>query len=142
MSFYQHQGRYSRTVRSAAPGDVLAWYSDVAGKVKFYLALSWNLDFVYLNSPKRRTYRENFHIPSPLIPFLDATPEGYSVVSCSHLVTINSEERLARLKPSLKGALDLGTMRTLLSHINAIGTLTGAEESRLDEVLNVLSAFS
>lgn len=66
----------------AKPGDVVGFWSDIAGKHKFHLCICPTGKFLFLNSPKARSYPGDFHVPCAEIP-LEPTPEGYSVISCT-----------------------------------------------------------
>lgn len=74
------------------PGDVVEFYSDVAGKPKYHLCLSLDACYFFMNSPKARAYPGDMIIPCAEVPFLPATPSGDSIVSCSMLLRFTEDE--------------------------------------------------
>jgi hypothetical protein len=86
------------------PGDVIWFLSDQAGKAKFHLCVCSTGKFLFINSPKTKAYPGDFNVPCADIDCLDPTPEGYSIISCTHLTTI-SDNDLKRLKAKKKGAV-------------------------------------
>ena len=80
-----------------SPGDVIEFRNEEAGKTKYHLCVHQNGLFLFLNSPKAKSYAGDFQVPSVDISCLTATPEGYSIVSCTYL-TKRSDADLKRLK--------------------------------------------
>ena len=69
-----------------SPGDVVGFWSDVAGKHKYHLCVHQEGLFLFINWPKRKSYPGDFNVPSDAIICLPATPAGYSIISCTYLV--------------------------------------------------------
>lgn len=86
------------------PGEVLLFWSDAAGKEKYHLCISLNGRYLYLNSPKVRTYAGDLELPCTDFPFLPATPSGKSVVSCA-LVLAPTAKDLAMKRVVVKGTV-------------------------------------
>ena len=107
-----------------APAWHVVWFwSDIAGKHKFHLCICPTGKFLFLNSPKARSYAGDFHVPSAEIP-LDPTPEGYSVVSCTQPMTISDRE-LSRLKAvTKKQRVSRKVLKDILEFVETLPTLS------------------
>jgi hypothetical protein len=117
------------------PGDVVGFHSDIAGKHKFHLCICPTGKFLFLNSPKARSYPGDFHVPCSEIP-LDPTPEGYSVISCTPPMTISDAE-LARLGAKTKDRrVSSQVLRDLLEFVESLTTLSQDEK---DEIIDGLA---
>lgn len=84
------------------PGEVFRLYSEIAGKPKYHLCISIAGGFLFINSPKPKTYAGDLVVDASHLPFLPPTPSGKSVISCSTIVSI-SERELHRRKATLLG---------------------------------------
>jgi hypothetical protein len=117
------------------PGDVVGFWSDIAGKHKFHLCICPTGKFLFLNSPKTRSYPGDFHVPCAEVP-LDPTPEGYSVVSCTPPMAI-SEAELKRLNATTKDRrVSNKVLKELLEFVETLSTLSQDEK---DEIINGLA---
>lgn len=77
------------------PGEVYQIYSTIAGKQKYHLCVALSGGFLFLNSPKPKSYEGDVTVSNAELPFLPPTPSGLSVVSCTTVVRIGDGE-LAR----------------------------------------------
>ena len=59
-----------------SPGDVVGFWSDIAGKHKYHLCVHEDGLFLFINSPKRKSYPGDFNVLSDEITCLLATPKG------------------------------------------------------------------
>jgi hypothetical protein len=83
------------------PGEVYRLRSGIANKPKFHLCVSVGGCFLFLNSPKPKSFVGDLEVDCAELPFLPATPSGKSVVSCSLPVLIREGE--LRTKAELLG---------------------------------------
>lgn len=98
-------------------GDVVSFYSEIAKKRKFHLCISVAGYFLFINSPKsHRDLATDFKVDAGHLPFLDARPEGYSIVSCSVVVEMDRTE-LLQSKASRLGSVSKSVMRELFVFI-------------------------
>ena len=95
-----------------AVGDVIAFWSDDAGKRKYHLCISFDGHFIFLNSPKHKSYPGDMFVPCKEIDCIPATDSGFSVISCTMLMKKNDAElvkcgakRLGSVKPKLLAEL-------------------------------------
>jgi hypothetical protein len=112
-----------------SPGDVVGFWSDEAGKHKFHLCVCPTGKFLFLNSPKAKSYPGDFHVPCSEVP-LEPTPEGYSVVSCNDLMTI-SEVKLKQLKATTKGRISNVILKDLLAFVEELTILSQNEKDAI-----------
>jgi hypothetical protein len=78
------------------PGEVYRLRSGIANKPKFHLCVSMGGCFLFLNSPKTKSFVGDLEVDGADLPFLPATPSGKSIVSCSLPVLIGARELNAR----------------------------------------------
>lgn len=116
------------------PGDVVAFYSHVAGKRKFHLCISLNDCFLFLNSPKAKTYPGDLEVDCAEFPFLDVTASGRSIVSCSMVLTFTKTE-LQKAKATKVGEAKRGLMLKILKEIEDSALLSEAEREAVLEGL-------
>src|SRR5258707_4367573 len=99
-----------------SPGDVIGFWSDVAGKDKFHLCIHPDGLFLFINSPKEKAYPGDFNLPCSDITCLDPTPEGYSIFSCTHLIR-QTDSELKKLKARKKGTVDNKVLLRLIAFV-------------------------
>jgi hypothetical protein len=99
-----------------SPGDVIEFWNDEAGKTKYHLCVHQDGSFLFLNSPKPKSYAGDFQIPSNEIDCLEATPQGYSIVSCTH-ITKRSPADLRRLKAKKLGKVSGKVLLRLIAFV-------------------------
>ena len=100
-------------------GDVVSFYSDMAKKRKYHLCIGVSGYFLFINSPKpHRDLATDFKVDAVHLPFLEARPEGYSIISCSVVVEMDRTE-LLRNKASRLGSVPKSVMRELFKFIDA-----------------------
>jgi hypothetical protein len=73
-------------------GEVVRFTSDLAGKTKYHLCISMDDHFIFLNSPKSKSFVGDFEIDSSDITGLTPTPEGKSVASCSMVMQFTKKD--------------------------------------------------
>jgi hypothetical protein len=96
-----------------SPGDVVWLLSDEANKPKFHLCVSQDNKFLFINSPKKKTYPADFVVPCTDIPCLDPTPDGNSIISCSLLLPL-SDAALLRCKAKKRGVVSSKVLQRLI----------------------------
>jgi hypothetical protein len=106
----------------AKPGDVIGFWSDVANKHKFHLCICPTGKFLFLNSPKTRTYPGDFQVPCSEVP-LDPTPEGYSIISCT-IPMVLSDAELKRVNANTKGQVTKRVLRDLVAFVENLPSLS------------------
>lgn len=113
-----------------SPGDVVEFWSDEAGKNKYHLCVNQDGSFLFLNSPKPKSYPADFQIPSGDIPCLVATPEGYSIVSCTH-VTKRSDVALKKLKAKKLGKVESRVLIRLIAFVEKTPVLSQEDKDAI-----------
>ena len=97
-------------------GDVLMWWNEDLQKNKFYLCVSTDFTFLYLNSPKDRQYPSDFHIPEKALKNLFPTGYGHSVLCCSTFVRKN-QVAINSLSAVRKANLSANWMQDIFRHM-------------------------
>jgi len=98
------------------PGNVIRFWSQEADKPKHHLCVSQDGHFLFVNSPKKRTYPGDLIVPCSDFPFLDPTPSGNSIISCS-LVLRRTMADLERLQARLSGAVSAALLQKVFDFI-------------------------
>lgn len=101
-----------------ALGDVLRFHSIEAGKTKYHLCISFDGNYLFINSPNMVSYPGDFITPCADFPFLDPTPEGVSVVCCT-LVMEKDEATLQKLKAKKLGSVSIDFLRRLVKFVQS-----------------------
>jgi hypothetical protein len=117
-----------------SPGDVVGFWSDIAGKHKYHLCVHQDRLFLFINSPKRKPYPGDFNVPSSEIPCLPATPEGYSIISCTHLVR-QTDAELKRLKAKKYGVIYSKVLLRLIAFVEKTPVLSDEDKDAIIEGL-------
>lgn len=116
------------------PGDVVHFYSTVAGKRKYHLCLSLRGRFLFVNSPKAKVYKGDFVVPCSSMSFLTATESGKSVISCSTVVKMTDSE-LRHIKAERLGSIENKYLFDLVKFVEVSPVLTPEEKDAiLDEL--------
>lgn len=114
------------------PGDVVAFYNEVAGKRKYHLCISLNGCFLFLNSPKLKMYPGDVEFDCAEFPFLPATQTGKSIVSCNTVLKFSNADLYA-MKAQAVGAVKPALLRLLVAVIEESEILSDEErEAALD----------
>jgi hypothetical protein len=121
-----------------SPGDVVEFWNDTAGKNKYHLCVDKDGVFLFLNSPKPKSYPGDFRIPSKDIPCLTAPPEGYSVLSCTNLTKRNTVQ-LKRVKAKKLGSVDSKVLLRLIPFVEATPVLSQEDK---DAIVNGLADWA
>jgi hypothetical protein len=108
------------------PGEVYRLRSGIANKPKYHLCISVGGGFLFLNSPKDRSWPGDLLVDGGDLPFLPPTPTGKSVVSCSLVVIIGAGE-LAR-RAELIGEAPRSLLLSIFEFVEEADFLT--EEDR------------
>lgn len=117
-----------------SPGDVIRFKSDEAGKTKFHLCIHADGSFLFLNSPKPKAFPGDFQIPSKEIGCLTPTPEGYSIVSCTH-ITKKGEKELKALKDEKIGKVEAKVLLRLIAFVEKTPVLSQEDKDEIIEGL-------
>lgn len=112
-----------------APGDVIQFWSDVAGKRKSHLCVSLNNQYVFINSPKDTNYPGDLVVPCSDIPCLTPTKSGESIISCSLIMTIPDAD-LKRHQAQKKGSVSASVLGKIAAFIQSTPTLSEEEKER------------
>lgn len=113
-------------------GDVVRFNSDSAGKVKFHLCISVDNHFIFLNSPKIRSFAGDFEILSSDITGLAPTPEGKSIASCNTVMQLTSAQLIARNSKCV-GTVKYAVLKRLLLFVEGLTTIeTEVKNSIID----------
>ncbi len=121
-----------------APGDVVHVFSPYAGKNKYHLCIGNDHFFIFLSSPKTRSFAGDFEIDGSKITGVPPTPEGKSIASCNTVMQIAGSD-LRRLGAQVVGKVTLGVMRDLLAFVQHLPTI--APETRdciVEELMDFL----
>lgn len=113
-----------------SPGDVVEFWSEEAEKKKYHLCVHQDGSFLFLNSPKAKPYPGDFNIPSAEIACLTATPEGYSVLSCTHL-TKRSNTELKTLRARKLGEVDSKLLIRLVAFVEKTPVLPQEDKDNI-----------
>ena len=117
-----------------APGDVVFFWSDGAGKPKFHICVALNGGFFYLNSPKARTHPGDFVFSCSELPFLKPTANGSSIISCNTVLRL-SPQKLKKFRAEKKGEMNAGLIAGLIGFVEATPVLTDAEKEEIVDAL-------
>jgi hypothetical protein len=117
-----------------APGDVVGFWSDIAQKHKYHLCVHQDGLFLFIKSPKPKPYPGDFNIQSNEIPCLPATPESYSIISCTHLVKQTPSE-LRKLKARKYGVVENRVLLRLIAFVEKTPVLSDEDKDAIIEGL-------
>lgn len=111
------------------PGDVVGFFSAEANKHKYHVCVCSTGKYLFLNSPKATAYDGDFHVSSANVP-LPPTPEGYSIISCTHLTTI-SDADLSRLNARVRGRIPAEVLVDLVKFVENCQVLSADEQREI-----------
>jgi hypothetical protein len=117
-----------------SPGDVVRFHSYVAGEKKYHLCISLRGHFLFVNSPKTKTFRGDFVVPCTDIPCLDPTDSGKSIISCSVLVRMSDEE-LRHVEAKKLGVCAPRILRDLIKFVEQSPVLSPDEKDAIIDEL-------
>lgn len=138
MSYSFSRKSFARDL-DAGPGDVFAWSCPPPiGKRKYHLCISYDYDFVFLNTPKDRRYPSDFHIAASNMRFLKPTETRFSSVSCVELQAIGTQARFHARCPEHLGNLATDVLFDLTRHICNLRTTVPEDAERLEEVVETM----
>lgn len=103
-------------------GEIILFHNPVAGKNKLHLCVSFNNHFLFVNSPKAKTFFGDFEFDSSTMKGVPPTPSGRSIVSCN-IVLQYTDAELRNMRARSVGSLDPETIRDLLSFVEGLETL-------------------
>lgn len=103
-------------------GDVVRFESAFAGKRKFHLCVSLQNQFIFLNSPKSKTFVGDFAIDSADVAGLTPTPSAKSIAACN-LVLSYTDAELVALKAKKVGEISRRALRELFEFIESTTTI-------------------
>lgn len=103
-------------------GDVVRFESVVAGKRKFHLCVSLQNHFIFLNSPKRKSFVGDFAIDCADIAGLTPTASGKSIAACN-LVLNYTDEQLHAISARKVGEVGREAMRGLFYFLENATTI-------------------
>jgi len=103
-------------------GEVVRFHSPEVGKKKYHLCLSIDNHFIFLNSPKPRTFLGDFEIDGSKIVGVPPTPEGKSIASCSVVMQFTDAE-LNQMGAVVVGSVANEVLRDLLIFVENLPTI-------------------
>lgn len=113
-----------------SPGDVIGFWSDTAKKHKYHLCIHQDGFFLFVNSPKQKAFPGDFNVPCDEIACLPTTPEGYSIVSCTHVVK-QTDAELNRLKAKKYGRVESKVLIRLIAFVEKTPALSDEEKDTI-----------
>lgn len=117
-----------------SPGEVVRFRSYVAGKTKYHLCISIRGAFLFVNSPKEKTYAGDFIVSCTEFPFLEPTESGKSVISCSLLVKM-TEAELSHTRACCIGKVSPKLLREVIKFVEGSPVLSPEDKDFvLDEL--------
>ena len=114
-----------------SPGDVIHFYSREAAKDKYHLCISFDGHFLFLNSPKKKTYPGDFIVPCKELP-CPPTPSGESIISCS-LVMKKTDAVLQACGAQNLGQVSSNLLSRLSAFVKSSPVLTDEEKEAFYE---------
>lgn len=99
-----------------SPGDVVGFESAEAGKHKFHLCISTSGHFVFINSPKPRSFPGDFLVKCADVPGIKPTPSGESIISIT-VVMQKTNGELRSAKARKVGNVSIHTLKALIAFI-------------------------
>lgn len=109
------------------------------GKEKFHLCLSYDYDFVFLNTPTDRTSYLDHPVAETDIRFLKPTAKRFSSVNCTNLQAVGDVAPFNSFKPRHLGTLATNVTLPLLKHIADLATTTDEQAERLRDVIKTMT---
>lgn len=109
------------------------------GKEKFHLCLSYDYDFVFLNTPTDRASYLDYRVVETDIRFLKPTAKRFSSVNCTNLQAVGDVALFNSFKPRHLGNLATDVTFTLLRHIADLATTTDEQAERLRDVIKTMA---
>lgn len=121
-------------------GDVIRFYSTIAGKEKFHLCLGRTENetifaFLFLNSGSG--YKGDCVLDDGQVPGLPKSPTGKSVVSFSQIIRVK-EQKLGVLRATKTGAIDAQLAGELAAFAKGVRSLTRQEQAFVVSALESL----
>lgn len=114
-----------------SPGDVVLLFKGPANKPKFHLCISLNGYYLYVNSPKARSFPGDVVFPCSEFAFLDPTPSGLSIVSCNVVLPL-SDRDLRAGRAVRKGTVSKAVLRAIVAEIESSTILP---QEQIDQAL-------
>lgn len=103
-------------------GDVIKFRSDVVGKKKYHLCISFENHFLFINSPKSKQFVGDFTICESDITGVPKGEHDFSVISCN-LVLQYSNQDLRDMRATKVGSVKPEAIRSLLIFVEDLTTL-------------------
>jgi hypothetical protein len=113
-------------------GDVIGFWSAEARKPKFHLCISLDGHYLFVNSPKDRTYPGDMVVSCAEFPFLEATPSGASIISCT-LVMKKTDADLRACRARKLGAVRKDLLSQLIKFVMNCPVLSQDERDAIIE---------
>jgi hypothetical protein len=117
-----------------SPGDVVWLWSAEANKPKYHLCICSTGKFLFINSPKAKSFPGDFSVPCSDIPCLPPTPEGNSIISCTLVIPLKDAE-LKKRKAEKKGTVASSVLLRLCTFVD---NATFLSQDDKDAILNGL----
>jgi hypothetical protein len=111
------------------PGDVIGCFNAEADKHKFHLCVCPTGKYLFLKSPKKHAFPGDFNVPCSDVP-LTPTPEGYSIISCTHLVVMTDAD-LKKLNPTAKGRVKPKVLKDLIKFVEITQVLSDEDKEAI-----------
>lgn len=113
-------------------GNVIEFWSIEAGKPKYHLCISLDGHYLFVNSPKSISYPGDMVVSCAEFPFLNPTPSGRSIISCT-LVMKKTDAELRACRAKKRGTVRKELLSELIKFVMNCSVLTPDER---DAIIN------
>lgn len=103
-------------------GDVVRFRSADAGYAKYHLCVSNEGHFIYLNSPRAKSFLGDFEIGASEITGVPPTPSGKSIISCTKVLWFSAND-LRDMRAAQVGRVTRSVLKRLLFFVEDLATL-------------------
>lgn len=104
-------------------GEVVGFRSAEVGKHKFHLCVSHEGHFLFLNSPKPKSFMGDFEIEASQITGVPVHPSGKTIISCTMVMRLDARE-LSKVGAKRCGQVDASVLRDLFLFVEQLSTLS------------------
>jgi hypothetical protein len=121
-------------------GEVVRFKSDIAGKTKYHLCISMDDHFIFLNSPKSKSFVGDFEIDASDIVGIPPTPEGKSIASCSIVMQFTKQD-LIQYNATCVGTVKPSVLKSLLLFVENLTTIEAETKNQIIDGLGDTVGF-
>lgn len=117
-----------------SPGDVVSFYSDVAGKRKYHICISLKKKYLFVNSQKKKTYKGDLIFDNSDFPFLPKTENGLSIVSCTRILSV-SDAKLKKSSAKIEGSVSVDVLMKILRFVESSPAISQVDKEEITDGL-------